>query len=143
MVLSGYRHEVRRRGCARARPAMSAVLALSMLFSGPAVAETLREALTLAYRTNPKLDAERARLRSSDEEVPRAKSGYRPKAAVSADSGYQKSSSGDDRLVGDRPLTESAGFEMDHWVAGKCPQCRMWTQMAASVGGGTSAGRRR
>jgi outer membrane protein len=77
-------------GAARARPAMSAVLALSMLFSGPAGAETLREALTLAYRTNPKLDAERARLRSSDEEVPRAKSGYRPKAAVSADSGYQK-----------------------------------------------------
>ncbi len=43
-----------------------------------AMAETLAEALASAYRTNPVIDAERARLRATDEEVPVAKSGYRP-----------------------------------------------------------------
>ncbi|MCH9808931.1 MAG: TolC family outer membrane protein [Alphaproteobacteria bacterium] len=40
--------------------------------------ESLRDALIAAYQTNPGLDAERARLRATDENVPRAKSGYRP-----------------------------------------------------------------
>ncbi|MEO1206468.1 MAG: TolC family outer membrane protein [Pseudomonadota bacterium] len=41
-------------------------------------AESLSQALHSAYQSNPELDAERARLRATDEEVPRAKSGYRP-----------------------------------------------------------------
>ncbi len=44
----------------------------------PAHAESLRDALISAYQSNPGLDAERARLRATDEDVPRAKSGYRP-----------------------------------------------------------------
>ena len=48
------------------------------ILPAPAHAETLAEALDSAYRTNPVLDAERARLRATDEEVPAAKSGYRP-----------------------------------------------------------------
>ena len=46
----------------------------------PAVArsETLNDALASAYQYNPQLDAERARLRATDEEVTRARSGFRP-----------------------------------------------------------------
>ncbi|MEM7746984.1 MAG: TolC family outer membrane protein [Pseudomonadota bacterium] len=43
-----------------------------------ASAESLKQALRAAYRNNPQLDAERARLRATDEEVPRARSGWRP-----------------------------------------------------------------
>lgn len=75
------------RTCAVSLLALAAALGLA---NTTADAETLREALTLAYQTNPRLDAERARLRATDEEVPRAKSGYRPRAAANADSGYQR-----------------------------------------------------
>lgn len=52
-------------------------------------AETLNEALAAAYQYNPQLDAERARLRAVDEEVTRARSGYRPVITGSADYNYQ------------------------------------------------------
>ncbi|MEM1370677.1 MAG: TolC family protein, partial [Pseudomonadota bacterium] len=57
-----------------------ASVAAGILVVGPgaAVATTLNEALAAAYENNPQLDAERARLRATDEEVPRAKAGYRP-----------------------------------------------------------------
>ena len=51
----------------------------------PALAETLNESLSSAYRYNPQLDAERARLRATDEEVARARSGYRPVITGNAD----------------------------------------------------------
>lgn len=58
--------------------------------SSAACAETLREALASAYRSNPRLDAERARLRAVDEDVPRALSGYRPRVTGSADGGLSR-----------------------------------------------------
>jgi len=57
--------------------------------SGPATAETLREALASTYRYNPRLDAERARLRATDEEVSRANSGYRPSVSFNGDVNFQ------------------------------------------------------
>ncbi len=53
-------------------------------------AETLKQALNGAYKYNPKLDAARATLRATDEEVPRALSGFRPNIAGSADAGIQR-----------------------------------------------------
>jgi outer membrane protein len=50
-----------------------------------ATAETLHEALASAYKYNPRIDAERARLRATDEEIARANSGYRPFVSGSAD----------------------------------------------------------
>ena len=44
----------------------------------PASAETLEQALTDAYLINPVLNAERSRLRVTDEQVALAKSGLRP-----------------------------------------------------------------
>lgn len=75
----------------RKSAAVAALAALLVLHPGSDVsAETLHQALTAAYKFNPRLDAERARLRATDEEVPRALSGYRPQIFGSADVGYQK-----------------------------------------------------
>src|SRR6202008_4673428 len=49
----------------------------------------VKEALNSAYKFNPRLDAARAIQRATDEEVPRALSGYRPSVTGSADSSYQ------------------------------------------------------
>lgn len=55
----------------------------------PATAETLNQALAAAYKFNPKLDAARASQRATDEEVPRALSGYRPSVTGTATTTYQ------------------------------------------------------
>ena len=51
--------------------------------------ENLPEALTKAYHTNPALNAERARQRATDENVPQALSGYRPQIVASLSAGLQ------------------------------------------------------
>lgn len=50
-------------------------------------AETLASALSRAYVGNPTLGGQRAGLRATDENVPRALSGYRPTLSVVANSG--------------------------------------------------------
>lgn len=52
-------------------------------------AESLNDALASAYRYNPRLDAQRAILRATDENVARAMSGYRPVITGSADINYR------------------------------------------------------
>jgi outer membrane protein len=69
----------------------AAAVVLLMAFAGPApaLAETIEAALVRAYQNNPQLNAQRALVRSTDENVPQALSGYRPKAALTASAGYQ------------------------------------------------------
>ncbi|MGQ0671951.1 MAG: TolC family outer membrane protein [Hyphomicrobium sp.] len=62
----------------------SGVLLVSTSFTS-AHAETLEEALASAYQYSPRLDAERARLRATDENVARAMSGYRPQIDATGD----------------------------------------------------------
>ncbi len=57
---------------------LSALLFATALTTGAAKAETIFEALSTAYETNPTLQAQRAYLRSVDENVAIAKSGFRP-----------------------------------------------------------------
>lgn len=57
---------------------LSALLLATALTTGGAKAETIFEALSTAYDTNPTLQAQRAYLRSVDENVAIAKSGFRP-----------------------------------------------------------------
>ena len=52
-------------------------------------AETLQDALVKAYQTNPQLNAERARQRGTDENVPQALAGYRPQIVASLSAGLQ------------------------------------------------------
>jgi outer membrane protein len=51
--------------------------------------EALPEALAKAYQSNPQLNAERARQRATDENVPQALAGYRPQIIASLGGGLQ------------------------------------------------------
>ena len=57
--------------------------------AGPASAATLQWALVQAYQNNPQLNAQRAVVRATDESVPQALSGYRPRLSVTASAGEQ------------------------------------------------------
>ncbi|MGB6540403.1 MAG: TolC family protein, partial [Xanthobacteraceae bacterium] len=63
-----------------------AAAAIGAACSG-AAADTLEWALVQAYQNNPSLNAQRASLRATDENVPQALSGYRPKVSVTANAG--------------------------------------------------------
>ena len=52
-------------------------------------AETLESALVKAYMNNPSLNAQRASVRATDENVPQALAGYRPKVTITATGGEQ------------------------------------------------------
>ena len=49
-----------------------------------ASADTLESALAQAYLNNPLLNAQRALVRATDESVPQALSGYRPRVSATA-----------------------------------------------------------
>jgi outer membrane protein len=69
--------------------AAAAVLLLALTGPTPVLADTIEAALVRAYQNNPQLNAQRASVRSTDENVPQALSGYRPRVAVTASAGYQ------------------------------------------------------
>jgi outer membrane protein len=69
--------------------AAASVLLLALAGPVPALADTIEAALVRAYQNNPQLNAQRAFVRSTDEGVPQALSGYRPKVAVTASGGSQ------------------------------------------------------
>jgi outer membrane protein len=73
----------------------AAVAVLLMGYSGPTpvLADTIEAALVRAYQSNPQLNAQRAQVRVTDENVPQALSGYRPKVALTGSVGYQYSDS--------------------------------------------------
>jgi outer membrane protein len=63
---------------------------ICVVFTAPAArAENLPDALAKAYQTNPQLNAERARQRATDENVPQALAGYRPQIVASLSAGLQ------------------------------------------------------
>ena len=63
---------------------------VSLVPATPAPAESLSEVLAATYKFNPRLDADRARQRTTDEEVARANSGYRPTVLGTAELAYQR-----------------------------------------------------
>src|SRR6201987_6106597 len=69
--------------------ASAVVLLLAQIGPTPALADTIEAALVRAYQNNPQLNSQRAQVRSTDENVPQALSGYRPKVAVTGSAGYQ------------------------------------------------------
>lgn len=69
----------------------AAAVAVAVCF-GPsaALADSLPEALVKAYQTNPQLNAERARQRATDENVPQQLAGYRPQIVATLSGGLQQ-----------------------------------------------------
>ena len=64
------------------------LLALAPAVPAAAEVRTLQEALGAAYSNNPTLQTARAQLRSTDEGVPQALSGWRPTVALAGSVGY-------------------------------------------------------
>ena len=61
-----------------------AVVAVTVAAHGAAFADTIETALVQAYQNNPQVNAQRAALRATDENVPQALSGYRPQISATA-----------------------------------------------------------
>jgi outer membrane protein len=73
------------------RAGLSAVV-IGMAFAGPAAvarAETLADAIALAYQTNPTLQSQRAQLRFTDEQYVQARAGFRPAASATVQAVYE------------------------------------------------------
>jgi outer membrane protein len=85
----------------RRRPAFGAIAGVAVMFWAPPVSsDTLEGSLVLAYRNNPTLNAQRASVRATDEGVPQALAGYRPRVTFNGSVGSQYTDS----------LTRSATF---------------------------------
>src|SRR3954452_15561447 len=89
--------------------AAAAVLLMTYVGPTPVLADTIEAALVRAYQNNPQLNAQRSQVRVTEENVPQALSGYRPKVAITASAGYQYSDSltntGDLNVARSRPIT--------------------------------------
>ncbi len=104
-----------------------AVIAVIAGMGAPAWAETLQEALALAYRTNPTLLAQRANQRALDESIVQARAGLRPQLDVTLSANYLRT---DSPVVGTPPFTSggvtesdsggvSAGLSQSLWSGGR------------------------
>jgi len=71
-------------------PLAAALLASVTVLPAPSAAETLFDAMAMAYATNPALEAQRAALRATDENVPQALSGHRPTITGTGSIGKQR-----------------------------------------------------
>ncbi len=84
-----YVREAWRRRGRSAWPRLFLVAIIGLAVVDPAAAETLPEVLVKAYQSSPQLNADRARQRGTDENVPQALAGYRPQIIASLGAGLQ------------------------------------------------------
>jgi outer membrane protein len=97
-----------------------AVIAIVGGLAAPAWAQTLQEAIGLAYRTNPSLLAQRANQRALDESIVQARAGLRPTLNVTVSGDYVRDYS--DAPFGDPDSDSSAasiGLSQTLWSAGR------------------------
>src|SRR4051812_13526418 len=100
----------------RNRRGVAAAIAIAMLscplpgFCERALADTLEAALAYAYVNNPQLNSQRALVRSTDEGVPTALAGYRPKAIATANVGTQSLSTTIREIGSTTPRTAPASY---------------------------------
>jgi outer membrane protein len=78
----------------------------------------IEQALALAYENNPQLNAQRAIVRSTDEVVPQALSGYRPRISATADVSAQYSRTLSATASGGRILTEASVTPRGYGITG-------------------------
>lgn len=87
---------------------------LALSLTGPVSAETLNGALAKAYRQNSSMNSARADVRATDENVPLAKSGYRPTIGLQGDVSYtSRETTAGGRSSSARFRTGSVGIQLD------------------------------
>jgi outer membrane protein len=111
-----------------------AVIAVITGMGAPAWAETLKEAIALAYRTNPSLLAQRANQRALDESIVQARSGLRPTLDVTVSGTYTRS---DSPVVGTPPFQTGGVVESDSAGASIGIGQTLWS--AGRIGHGITA----
>jgi outer membrane protein len=72
----------------RARSGAFAAILTAVLGTADVSAQTMPSALVHAYQNNPQLNAQRAQVRVTDEAVPQALSGFRPRISVTANASH-------------------------------------------------------
>jgi outer membrane protein len=103
------------------------VIASAALPFARASAETLEAALAYAYQNNPQLNAQRALVRATDENVPQALAGYRPRASLTANAGVQSLSTTNREVSSTTPpaaatLFTQSGHNYPHGVGATITQ---------------------
>ncbi|MDO9589378.1 MAG: TolC family outer membrane protein [Brevundimonas sp.] len=96
-----------------------AIIAVMTGMGAPAWAETLREALALAYQTNPSLLAQRASQRALDESIVQARAGLRPQLDVSVSANYSRSDTAGVGLTESDGGGASIGLSQTLWSGGR------------------------
>ena len=87
--------------------ALAAIACVALPLTSPqARADSLESALVQTYLNNPTLNSQRASVHATDENVPQALSGYRPKISITA-SGGEQSLSGTSKVTSTNPSTYS------------------------------------
>lgn len=89
--------------------AAAAMWAASLAGSIPAAADTVEFALVAAYEGNPQISVQRAIVRQTDEQVPQALSGFRPRVSATATLGEQ-SGAEQETFPGSAPVNLSGTF---------------------------------
>jgi outer membrane protein len=95
-----------------------AIIAVAAGMAAPVWAETLREAIALAYQTNPSLLAQRANQRALDESIVQARAGLRPRLDVTL-SGSHTQSYGDAAGFDGDSSSASIGLSQTLWSGGR------------------------
>src|SRR5947209_702509 len=94
-----------KRGRVRSRlPCRAALVGILVSAATPASAQTLTEAFAYTYNNNPQLLAQRALLRSTDEQVPQALSNWRPTVTFTGNAGFTRAGS---TVAGSRTIFSS------------------------------------
>src|SRR5215212_8179729 len=108
---------------------------IACLAAPGARAETLESALARAYQSNPTLNAQRANVRATDENVPRAKAGYRPRINATAEltGTFREFNPDRGRASATRSGTESIGIELDQMLFNGFPTENSVRQAESSV----------
>ena len=97
-----------------------AIVAVVTGMGAPVWAETLQEAIALAYRTNPSLLAQRANQRALDESIVQARAGLRPSLDVTISGAYTRDFSDGPFVDSDSDnASASIGLSQTLWSGGR------------------------
>lgn len=99
--------------------ASAAIIAVISSVGAPAWADTLQEAIALAYRTNPSLLAQRANQRALDETIVAARAGLRPTLSASVGVDYSKTWNDAGPDIETDGASASVSLSQSVWTAGR------------------------